>query len=743
MAIQMRRGLRQDFDPTQMVAGEWAVSVDSSTSNRIVWMCFGAGAVKRMGTYEDFQAMIGEITDDIRDDMLAIEAEVQTLADAVGDDKDAVASMKTAIEQTDLPAIQDYVTTCQTSAQNASLSASNASGSATQASASATEAESWAHGGTGTRQGEDTNNARYWAERAQSASFQQSDWTEDDPTNSSYIAHKPFNTVGAGLHVQNGALIADGVDDYDDLQNKPQINGHTLTGNKTIADLGIPTKTSDLQNDSGFITDIPLATPSTAGKVKPDGSTITVDANGALTAHGGMEWDGLETSLRKNLFDLDKISLKHNISNAFTWDYNKDGTITFNGVVQNSQWWLRVQISTNDPHNLYNSGTYIMGVDFGEHTSLTMNVVGKPIGSSEEVTIASYPTDSEFTIPDISIYSYVDYRIYMNEPQTFDNYVIKPMLRLASISDNRYTPFVPDNVELAERIVKKGEEIGDIATFYGAKNILKLAPLGGRTEVINGVTFTVNDDETVTVNGTATNNIYFTLCRNADLPSNTDLILTGTPYDASNNNDFSMTYWKSGEMQRVDTGRGITFQAYTPETGKDVYLQLFVKSGYTADNLLFKPMIRLATIVDDTFTPYAMTNSKITDALQDIDLRYDPTTQEPQWKRRGADTWNPFSGGGSTFAKATVTHSGPALPTKCYDENDNMLYANGASSDFNTNIRMQTPAFDVWYIGGGIVRIETKLDCYIDNVLIQANTQFRSTYMYNSGHVTEIVPVWS
>ena len=64
-----------------------------------------------------------------------------------------------------------------------------------------------------------------------------------------------------------------GTSDYDQLSNRPQINGNTLTGNKTAAQLGlgtyskpsggipasdlaagvIPTKVSDLTNDSGFV----------------------------------------------------------------------------------------------------------------------------------------------------------------------------------------------------------------------------------------------------------------------------------------------------------------------------------------------------------------------------------------------------------------------------------------------------------------------------------------------------------
>ena len=61
-----------------------------------------------------------------------------------------------------------------------------------------------------------------------------------------------------------------GTTDYNDLSNKPQINNIELSGNKSLSDLGItnfsgdyndlsnkptiPTKTSDLTNDSGFLT---------------------------------------------------------------------------------------------------------------------------------------------------------------------------------------------------------------------------------------------------------------------------------------------------------------------------------------------------------------------------------------------------------------------------------------------------------------------------------------------------------
>lgn len=55
------------------------------------------------------------------------------------------------------------------SAEAAAASAVSIGQAEENAAASATEAESWAVGGTGTREGEDTNNAKYWSARAQDA----------------------------------------------------------------------------------------------------------------------------------------------------------------------------------------------------------------------------------------------------------------------------------------------------------------------------------------------------------------------------------------------------------------------------------------------------------------------------------------------------------------------------------------------------------------------------------------------
>lgn len=75
------------------------------------------------------------------------------------------------------------------------------------------------------------------------------------------------------MKVLNGTLnggIAYGTFNYNELENKPSVNGSELVGNVNIP---IPTKTSDLTNDSGFITDADV--PTKTSELTNDSGFIT------------------------------------------------------------------------------------------------------------------------------------------------------------------------------------------------------------------------------------------------------------------------------------------------------------------------------------------------------------------------------------------------------------------------------------------------------------------------------------
>lgn len=86
---------------------------------------------------------------------------------------------------------------------------------------------------------------------------------------------------GATFRTNEYTPIMSGSSDYNELDNKPSINGHTLEGDMVSEDLGIPTKTSDLTNDSGFISQETDPTVPSWAKA-PTKPTYTAQEVGAL-----------------------------------------------------------------------------------------------------------------------------------------------------------------------------------------------------------------------------------------------------------------------------------------------------------------------------------------------------------------------------------------------------------------------------------------------------------------------------
>ena len=121
------------------------------------------------------------------------------------------------------------------------------------------------------------------------------------------------------------------------------------------------------------------------------------------------------------------------------------------------------------------------------------------------------------------------------------------------------------------------------------------------TETINGVTFTVNKDKSVTVNGTATgSNAEFSIVYDANV--NGDYILSGCPNGGSLSsyyiNVLDTTTWGSPAK---DFGSGATLSLID---GRRYHVRILIVKDKTVSNLTFYPMIRLASITDNTFEPY-------------------------------------------------------------------------------------------------------------------------------------------
>lgn len=67
MALQNRRGIFEKFDPTRLLPGEYAIVLSGDTvakDGKAVYICFAAGDVKRLATYEDMHDYLLDNTAD-------------------------------------------------------------------------------------------------------------------------------------------------------------------------------------------------------------------------------------------------------------------------------------------------------------------------------------------------------------------------------------------------------------------------------------------------------------------------------------------------------------------------------------------------------------------------------------------------------------------------------------------------------------------------------------------------------
>lgn len=165
------------------------------------------------------------------------------------------------------------------------------------------------------------------------------------------------------------------------------------------------------------------------------------------------------------------------------------------------------------------------------------------------------------------------------------------------------------NIYLDEplRMVGDEAEYVDYATQKQHRVRKNLLENTATSRTINGVTFTVNSDGSVTCNGTASNPAWFALNTSFDIYAPDGRIAS-----IGNNGSVSTFYMNISYIGDVTSSFN-----YSKATHQNAYVQLVIVSGYTCDNLTFYPMIRKADISDDTYEPY-IENTEVDVTLPEI-----------------------------------------------------------------------------------------------------------------------------
>ena len=250
---------------------------------------------------------------------------------------------------------------------------------------------------------------------------------------------------------------------------------------------------------------------------------------------------------------------------------------------------------------------------------------------------------------------------------------------------------------------------------YGAKNLLPY-PWYETTKSANGLTFTDNGDGTLTLGtGTASADTYFEFCRRFDYSvflQNGTYLCTGCPLGVPVG--VSIGIMNTDSMNKyIDTGNGIEMPingTALGNTGSYVGMSVEIQNGTVISTpITFKPMIRDARIVDDTFAPYAKTNQQLTaDKAERSDL-------------------------------ATLNLTGSTNTTGATINKDTYFYLNGSYCKAKTNI-MNGDAFtlDTNYeevtVGGELESQSRRIDAHVFGTAVTlTGTEYTATadgYLY-------------
>jgi len=140
---------------------------------------------------------------------------------------------------------------------------------------------------------------------------------------------------------------------------------------------------------------------------------------------------------------------------------------------------------------------------------------------------------------------------------------------------------------------------------YKGKNLLDCRGL--TTQTVNGITFTPKYDEEgnleyVEVNGTAIDGVHYTL-NSATMLNEGEYVINGCPSGGANTT-YRLYIQAIGVSEYGDSVK------FTLGKQATLSVTIYIGGGTTANKLRFYPMIRNASIADDTYVPYGLLRVK-------------------------------------------------------------------------------------------------------------------------------------
>lgn len=432
--------------------------------------------------------------------------------------------------------------------------------------------------------------------------------------------------LGAAMAYTDKHSGGGGTTNYNALSNKPQIAGNTLSGNKSLADLGIASA-SDLaakqnaltagdyvviENDKisvsklkqgkldlysyEFVTTDTSHTPKVKVVKKVNGETISETIYDEFQAANWMTFDNI-------------IRFRYDAGDSYKWKYQC--LVTSNEHVKDTviSWFWNQTVDYTETFDVGSSAI----TDLVTKGDMTDALATK----QDTLTFDNTPTqNSTNPVKSGGVYSALAGK---QDTLTFDD----------TPTDGSNNPVKSNGIYDSEK------DIYAVMGEMGAKN-LNIFPYknGGAGDVwsTNGIDFTVLADGSIDVN-------------RASSSSNPAYFRCGIPTE-----NFNPIYLEAGEKYILSgsvSGVGVNLRDSTNETvatsssgeeelfncsnSGNYYIIISVSKDASPVHALVKPMLRLASDTDDTYQPYAKTNKQLTD---DVALKQDAyeTITYAQWQ---------------------------------------------------------------------------------------------------------------
>ena len=317
-------------------------------------------------------------------------------------------------------------------------------------------------------------------------------------------------------------------------------------------------------------------------------------------------------------------------ANGVTFTVNADESVTVNGTATADTEFFFAQ------NKYFKQGSYtISGCPAGGNSS-TYYIA---LGSSVDIDIGSGYTRIISTPISLNLF------IRIKQNVTVSNLVFRPMLNVGTEAKPYSKWFAGLKNAFFKEIVSTG------------KNLIPY-PYYNKSRVINGITYTVNSDGSILVNGTATANSSFVLVSNISptrLNKSKKYVLSGCPAGGGFESYRIFIQNTTYQQGYSDMGNGVPFTAeYT-----DYYIFIIIREGFTVNNLVFKPMLQFGTIAT-AYEPYISdTLSAATPIeLPEYDVAYPETgeTKRNSGKKvfDGTETWEARGSAGDLYRYGAV-----------------------------------------------------------------------------------------